>query len=377
MQTGTRTSTKLYGKMISAISCLAVITLAVNGSTVVVLSNTELPRDTDGKPLITGETSVVSRSDGTHYFYVNNWGGCADVDCCPSAGGCASCCYVPPTPQYPDPCVFTGNHSVVVYSTVDMVRWRRLGVALSLSNRPPGIEFRPHVVYNAHTRQYVMWYEDRPQAISSAGYAVAVSDAPEGPFRTVASRVAVADVPGDFDILVDDDGTAWHVQTTTNDPNATKGFVVTALDANFTAPAVPRRASSFVAPRPAEGPIFFKRDGSYYILGGTTCCACRGGASIYVFRAPSPLGPWRFIADVGSNPRPAGNPFDIHDPHSFTTNAQASAVVEINRQWLWLGNQWVTGRWRNADLLYWTVLKFDENGDVQQVVRAANATVHL
>ena len=92
LQTGTRTSTKLYGKMISAISCLAVITLAVNGSTVVVLSNTELPRDTDGKPLITGETSVVSRSDGTHYFYVNNWGGCADVDCCPSAGGCASCC---------------------------------------------------------------------------------------------------------------------------------------------------------------------------------------------------------------------------------------------------------------------------------------------
>jgi beta-xylosidase len=365
-----------------ALVCLLACTLAlfVECKSTVVLSNLELPRDVNGAELITGETSVIT-VNGTHYFYVNNWGGCRDVDCCPSPGGCADCCYVPSTALYPDPCVFTANHSVHVYATQDLKKWRPLGVALSPEHRRPGIEFRPHVVHNSATGKYVMWYENRPSAIVSSGYAVATSDTPEGPFITVKNEVAVADVPGDFDVLVDGNGTAWHVQTTTNDPNASRGFVITALDASYTGPAVPRRSSAFVAPRPAEGPVLFKhpRHG-YYILGGTTCCACRGGASIYVFRAPSPLGPWKYVSDVGSNPARANASFDPHSPDSYVTKAQASAVFESppgSGQFVWLGNQWVTSGRRNADLLYWTVLNFDEHGDVSQVVWAPNATVRV
>ena len=331
----------------------------------VTLSNLELPLDTNGQPLITGETSVVTVK-GIHYFYVNDWGGCAEVDCCGSTEGCASCCYVPPSAAYPDACVFTDNHTIVVYETTDFRSWRHLGAALTPAQRPTGIEFRPHVVYNAAKSIFVMWFEDRPDAISSSGYAVATAPAPEGPFTTVASKVAVADVPGDFDLLVDDDGTCWHVQTTTNDPNATRGFVVTALNAEYTAPATPRRSASFAAPKPAEGPVFFKRNGGYYILGGTTCCACRGGSSIYVFRAASPLGPWDFTGDVGST----AQPFDPHSPRNFVTRAQASAVVVVGEQYLWLGNQWVTANARNADLLYWSVLRFSSDGDVLQFVWA-------
>ena len=83
----------------------------------------------------------------------------------------------------------------------------------------------------------------------------------------------VADVPGDFDILVDDNLTAWHVQTTTDDPEAVRGFVVTKLDTDYAGPASPRISASFVAPKPAEGPAMFQRRGLFYILGGTTCCA--------------------------------------------------------------------------------------------------------
>ena len=118
-------------------------------------------------------------------------------------------------------------------------------------------------------------FEDRPEPIASSGYSVATSATPAGPFRTVVTGMAVADVPGDFDLLIDDDGAAYHVQTTTNDPNATNGFVVTRLDPSYTRPAVPRQAATFDAPMPAEGPAFFKRgQGDYYIMGGTTCCAC-------------------------------------------------------------------------------------------------------
>ncbi len=73
----------------------------------------------------------------------------------------------------------------------------------------------------------------------------------------------------------------------TNDPKAPTGFAVTLLNDNFTGPTA--TTTRFVSPKPAEGPVFFKRGGVYYILGGTTCCACRGGSSIYVFTASAPL----------------------------------------------------------------------------------------
>ena len=270
--------------------------------------------------------------------------------------------------------MFVSNHSVIVYQTKDFQRWERIGVALGPRNRPHGIEFRPHVIYNEATKRFVMWYEDRAHAITSSGYFVATSKTPEGPFATVQENVTVADTPGDFDILVDDDGTAWHVQTTTNDPKASNGFAVTKLDATYTLPADPLESSHFVAPKPAEGPVFFKRRGIYYILGGTTCCACRGGSSIYVFRSTSPLGPWHFTGDVGANTTGL-SPFDPHDPLAYVTHAQASTVISIHDQFLWLGNQWVTGSTRNSDLLYWSVLNFDDKGYIQQIKRSETATI--
>ena len=65
------------------------------------LSNVALPVDTSGAPLLTGEADVLHH-DGAWYLYMNDWGGCAGVDCCDTEGGCGSCCFVPPTEQYPD-----------------------------------------------------------------------------------------------------------------------------------------------------------------------------------------------------------------------------------------------------------------------------------
>ena len=59
---------------------------------------------------------------------------------------------------------------LLVYATEDLQSWRLAGRALVAAGRPAGIEFRPHVVYNARTAQYVMWFEDRPDAITSSVY---------------------------------------------------------------------------------------------------------------------------------------------------------------------------------------------------------------
>ena len=159
--------------------------LAVN----VTVSNTALPLDANGNALVTGEACVLQHN-GTYWFYFNNWGGCPGVDCCTSSEGCGSCCFNPPSPQYPDACVYTNSQSVVVYSTPDFTTWTYQGVALPLSSRRVGIEFRPQVVYNAASSQFVMWYEDRWSGQS--GYAVAVSRTPQGPFTTVSNSTTMS-----------------------------------------------------------------------------------------------------------------------------------------------------------------------------------------
>jgi len=341
------------------------------------LSNVALPRDTGGHLLYTGEASALAHN-GTYYLYFNNWGGCTGVDCCPTAKGCADCCYT--KAPFADPCVYTNNHSVVVYRTADFATFEYAGEALPRARRADGIEFRPCVVYNARTRLFVMWYEDRHSG--QEGYAVATSPTAEGPFATVSNSTKMAgkgrrDGAGDFNILVDDDGAAYHVRD---------GFVVVRLSDDYLSSTT--EFGYLHTPKPSEGPVFFKRGGLYYILPGTGCCGCRGGASIYVFTATAPLGPYTFRGEIGSN-QTAAAPLDAHSPYNYVTRAQASSIVAVPSsaapgaevQYLWLGNQWVTstepGRPRNHDLLYWTVLNFTANGSIAQVQRQDETVISV
>ena len=219
------------------------------------------------------------------------------------------------------------DHVVQAYETIDLMSWVYLGVALPLSARAPGIEFRPCVVFNAATQLYVMWYEDRhPYTAGSgsewkhardqstdSGYSIAVSTTPGGPFTTTHTNIAMPGSGriGDFNIFVDDDGSAYHVRT---------GFDVVKLNANYTGPET--HVSAFSTPKASEGPTMFKRNGTYYVTAGSGCCACIGGSSIYVLSAPKPSGPWTYRGDVGSNP----TPFDPHSPNNYVTKVSRCAV---------------------------------------------------
>ena len=108
-----------------------------------------------------------------------------------------------------------------------------------------------------------MWYEDRADRYASAhrGYAVAQSSSPAGPFTTTHAGVSLPGRGriGDFALFVDGDGVAYHVRT---------GFDVVTLNADFTAAASNRPASSFATPKQSEGPVVFRRGGFYYVLAG-------------------------------------------------------------------------------------------------------------
>ena len=65
------------------------------------------------------------------------------------------------------------------------------------------------------------------------------------------------------------------------------------------------------------------------------------------------------------------------------TKAQASAVFPVGDQLIWMGNQWNSGLLetppgpRNHDLLYWDVLKFDQDGKVDQFVYQETVTFEI
>ena len=338
--------------------------LASSGGRTVTLSNVALPLDQRGEKLLTGEASVMHH-EGNYYFYFNNWGSCPGVDCCASTQGCATCCFSDPPGGYLPGCGSLTNgsdpygiyHTVEGYRTADFETWTYMGEALPLASRAtveqpghPGTEFRPCVVYNAATKLFVMWYEDRGSTGGGA-YQVATSPTPEGPFVSILG--GSGDLPGkgrtaDYSIFVDDDAKAYHVRT---------GVDVVELDATYTK-AVAQVASFAYG---GEGPTMFKRNGTYYVTAGNGCCACIGGSNVAVFSAPAPAGPWTPIGDVGSQP---GVPFDKHSKDNYVTNSQGSATIQIGEQFVYMGNQWNTGLRetppgpRNHDLLFWGLFDF-------------------
>ena len=80
---------------------------------------------------------------------------------------------------------------------------------LNISNRPKGIEFRPHVV-EPRPGFFVMWFENRPSPIKSSGYSIATSNSPLGPFITEKINVDVNYTPNG--VRTFEDGSPTQIQ---------------------------------------------------------------------------------------------------------------------------------------------------------------------
>lgn len=322
------------------------------------LSNTQLPVDSSGVPLITGEATALRVNDSV-WLYMNDWGQCLCDPKCAAASppSCAATCATNAT----DPV-----HRVVAYRTTDLETWEPVGVVYT----PPGTGrlFRPIVVWNARTSLFVMWYE-RYHAINGTTYAVSTSPSASGPF--IEARPAVKlhgvgrdDGCGDATILVDDDGSAYHVRF---------GLVIERLTPDYLSgsgsvyqlggPNGPNDTNRL------EAPVFLKEKGWYVVLAGTLCCAASGGTSVYAFRSRNPLGPYVVQGLIA----------DRND-----TRAQASTVIVTNSPGdplIWLGNQWgtsmVPNQPRDTDLLRFALLHVTEDGIVANLTWSDNITLSI
>ena len=275
-------------------------------------------------------------------------------------------------------CGFREDHTLPVYSSSDLVRWRYEGDALPFDARPRGIYFRPKVIFDARTGDYVLWINylrQSPRSAFPAGNTplqsymsnistiVAKARSPRGPFAVVNpwARLQVAHV-GDFALIVGRDGSsayiaydAWDNGHRVRVERLNDAWTETAsMDATDA-----RSTSGDVSEADVEAPILFERRGWYYLIYGSTCCFCAEGGSAVVMAAREPLGPWRRVGNINPWNEETGCGRPVPTQNNFVaTVATAAGDVE----YLFMGDLWTTAPdgLKSHDLQYWAPLRFDD-----------------
>jgi hypothetical protein len=190
---------------------------------------------------------------------------------------------------------FTTANEYVCYSSDNLNNWKWEGALLP--KKPAGVYYRPHVVYNAKTKKYVLWYNWYPK-LWEGQFGVAVSNSPAGPFTILNDNVTVKQQAlgvGDLGVFVDDDNKAYLSYNTINGHKVS----VELLDDNYTASTL--QGSELIAEH-CEAGSMFKRNGWYYLLTDYTCCFCTQGSGVKVFTASTPLGPYTYRQNINRYP---------------------------------------------------------------------------
>lgn len=248
------------------------------------------------------------------------------------------------------------------YKSKDLINWEDCGFLFDAANplwqsRCNGTTYgcyRPHVVFNAKTKKYVLWvnvYDNR------VGYRVFTSDKPAGPFLEVAEpKLAVnSDMPekglnnGDHDLFIDDDGTCYLAYT---DWRAKGAIAVEKLDPDYLTGT--GEVAKAVTEKNTEAPGMFKRNGIYYITYSDPNCGYCSGTGTSYKSAKKPLGPWSESIKISENSC-GGQP-------SFVS------TVKINEEVVFI---YGSDLWNNAAKnealanFYWAPLEFEKDGKIK------------
>ncbi len=209
---------------------------------------------------------------------------------------------------------------VSCYSSTNLYDWKNEGVALPSVPEDPDHDLhcdkvleRPKVIFNAKTKQFVLWLHVDSADYKAARSGVAVSDSPTGPFKYLGSfrpnagvwpvnvteqdkqpadgkpAPLVRDLAGgqmarDMTLFQDDDGKAYHFYA--SEENAT--MHVSLLTDDYLKPAG-KYARIFIG-RSMEAPAVFKRGSKYYLFAsGCTGWAPNAARSAV---ADNIFGPW-------------------------------------------------------------------------------------
>jgi len=255
----------------------------------------------------------------------------------------------------------TAQVGVHVYHSADLLHWSDAGIALAVSDDPNSditkgcILERPKVIYNARTKQFVMWFhlELKDKGYSAARAGVAVADSPAGPYRYVSSSrmnagvwptdvtendkkpakhnglqrdFAGGQMSRDMTLFVDDDGSAYQI--TSSEDNQTL-HISRLSDDYLTTSGQYARAFRGAA---REAPAVFKRGDKYYLI--TSACTGWAPNAADVAVAPSIWGPWKSLGNpcIGTKQQQART-FDSQSTYVLPVAGKPDAFIFMADRW--------------------------------------------
>jgi len=301
---------------------------------------------------------------------------------------------------------YTMDAGVSVYSSADLLHWKKEGTALAMSDEEGSdiergcIIERPKVLWNAKTQRFVMLFhlELKGRGYEAARVGFAESETPTGPFRFLRSmrlhagqwpfnmtekQIAAAkdthpedwkdwwtpdwrrevekgmylwrDLEGgqmsrDMTVFVDDDGHAYHI--TSSQENLT--LLISELTDDYLG-----FTGKYVMVAPGgqnEAPCIFKKDGIYWLI----CSGCTGWEpnEARMFRSTSIWGPWHQLPSpfkgVATGYR--------NMPAKKTFGAQGTFIFRSpDDRLLFMADIW-NPRHLAQSLHLWLPIEFEQNG---------------
>lgn len=315
-------------------------------------------------------------------------------------------------------CGQLSNNTLSVWRSATLASgsWEQLhSFTPSSSGWPSCTYYRSQLLRSKSTGRYVLWLNAQsggdndcnacPQGSFAKCFAAGTSASPEGPFTFEGMVSGINYVTeggvGDYALFQDDDAdrTSYVIYKRSGRAPGDNAHRMTLqrLEPDLLAgdTSVHAGAGIFGAPF-VEAPTMFKRGGVYYALFGQCCAFCAHGAGIGVYSAPRPLGPWTSHGNVGCSddvPDTCGCALPVPAVYNTTmcpkgigavTFAQQNSVIVVGDDFVWTGDRWqsacastvesqglpATGLpteldcVKAFDLQYWSVLRWDETGDV-------------
>ena len=248
------------------------------------------------------------------------------------------------------------------YSSSDLVNWTDKGLLFSpvswQSNCVNGKYgcYRPHVLFNAATGKYVLWFNSYDNA---SGFHVLTSSSPTSGFvetTTVTSPLGDYgyDGPyqnGDFDLFQDSDGSAYIAYTTrlVSDITLPNHILrIQKLNSSFTdgvGPLIDADTNGGV-----EAPSLTKRGNTYYLVYGPECAYC--GHTPTVYQSTTDITQW------------SGARTEIS---SDSCGGQSSFVSKVGSDYIYGSDLWATYNDPNITTnqslanYFWKKLSFTNN----------------
>ncbi|MTK52977.1 family 43 glycosylhydrolase [Paludibacter sp.] len=226
---------------------------------------------------------------------------------------------------------------VSCYRSTDLLNWEFRGDLLTRQSNPEladaNIE-RPKVIYNARTKQFVMWmhYEKRSD-YSLARAAVAVSNDIEKPFTYKRSFRPFGNMSRDCTLFLDDDGSAYFFSSARENYD----MMMYLLTDDFL--DVKEQVATLWPGGHREAPAVMKRNGFYFMI--TSGCTGWAPNQAKYAVAKSIRGPWSELTNIGD---------------ATTYHSQSTYILPIigkkSTSYLYVGDRWDGKHYFNSKYIF-------------------------